>query len=570
MMGLELASDLRSELQKFRKGGSIWITSYSIHNDIYASLFSEFYDKFKFYLTIDGGGVVPTSTQSYGQDLKQICNSTLHSKLILITPHKAEKRLSTLYVFTGNIRDSMVTHINHSVKLRIDEKTTRNIIRWIKDVRKDDNIKHRAFLIEIDTDGMTLNAERTSCLGKSVISSINGNIGTTISNIALLAPWGGQKTIDAFFDEFPVLKALTVYAGRYNYDSTRKKSLWSHMIHHPRGAEKLVLRRATQKGGHLRHPQFVHSKAGFFQGLNKGRRISFLYIGSGNFTRDGFWGKNIELGILFKGSGKNSTEIVKHFKNYLIGEGWTKPELIPVVEQTKHFLGKGYEDKEPFPEDGQLYDKSEFEKRKAVKALLLSFERSQKLRKELSEIFEDGYYTKKREKKFQDLLNVQLKGGISVSNVDLNNIQVVERSENMTSLSFSITTTKCHDLFLVVHIEKELPYSEEEKVEMLDELLTFDVDSGHHGWRRNGKRDKAEKEEAQRLAEKLVNVRFPYRKVYSAREQMLGTDGNNIRFKRYLKNKISLVEKLKGSSNTPAPLWWKSILAELLKDESVG
>jgi len=67
-----------------------------------------------------------------------------------------------------------------------------------------------------------------------------------------------------------------------------------------------------------------------------------------------------------------------------------------------------------------------------------------------------------------------------------------------------------------------------------------------------------------------INVRFPYRDIFTLKERLLKKESGADEFRQFLLRKVEILNLLKGSTNKDIPLWWKPLFERLIQESKPG
>jgi hypothetical protein len=558
---IDIRADLQAELRRLH-AGDVWVVTYSIHQDVFEGLFAPFKESFTFHILVDCGGICPSGITGYGRELSQIFDATLHAKLILIEPRKSSAR-PLAYFLTGNIRQSLVDHENECVKIELSSNVTAALKSWLKKVRNAGRFG-KPFLLSFDAN--TGRQEQINCksIGSGILMALK-RAKVVVKNMVLLAPWGCTFTVRRLCEELPSARRLDIYAGCNEERGDVQKSTWVAGVPSP---ENCTISRFAQS---RRTRDFIHTKAAMFEGFNESRHITFVYAGSGNLTKRGFWEPdrgnecpNIECGVLLIGTGNGAARIAGWFSRKIIGNA-SRWKRLPEPKSAHLTHGGDVDITEEFIEDEAVcgLQKNGFERRRLTKILNRALN-SRNCLGLLRQLCSNAPRTRQIKKRLESMLcSYCSRNGERIAEVGIGKPEILERYPNQTRVGLMVDTDNLRDIYIVVDVPGRLPHSEEEIEILIEDLIDFDTgrsssDGNHleHGQRIEG------------IEDMRTNFRFPYRNLFILRDNLRRSAYGEEEFVRRIKRKVAILNELDGSRvASDVPLWWKSILLKILKEE---
>ena len=558
---IDIWTDLRAELRRIR-AGEVWVVTYSIHKDVFNAFFDSFRDSFTFHILVDCGGICPSGLSDFGLGLTQIHDATLHAKLVLIEPRMAGHR-PVAYFLTGNIRQSLVGDENLCVKTELSPGVTTSLIGWLRSVRTGGTYKH-PFLLLLDIDSGTQRHIRCSSLGSAILAVLEKRKVDIVQTV-LMAPWGCNFTVKRLCGRLTSMKKLVLYAGHNMARGDQLSNVWVANV--PSDANCDITRFVQSK----KSSSFIHAKAAMFRGTRRARPVTFIYIGSGNFTLRGFWDKdslcpNIESGILLTGTGITSGRLAKWFTQKVIGSRQRWRRL--AVPEGIHAHSTGSTDTaEEFTEDGGDLPQNGFERRRLTKLFskALGSRRHVCLLRKL--LMKPNRAISVRRRLERMLCSCCGRHGVHTRRVVIASTEIIERNRTHTRIGLLLDTDTFHGIYVVTDIPGKLPHSNDEKESLIVDLACFgDI-------RQSNDRNTPGRENGSRRAggEKRLNVRFPYRDLFILRDNLRQCDNGEMDFIRKMKHKIAILDELgtldDSQTNPDVPLWWRSILNRIIEEE---
>jgi hypothetical protein len=579
---------LKSDLKEINTG-EIWVTSYTVHDDIVRFFFGDIINSIHLRVYVDGGGVMLSPSIGRGYEIVQSAYHTVHSKLILISQAERAKN-SLLYILTGNLRFSLAEHVNHWTRIVIDADKAEQVRDWVQRVVLSRNpaLPDKCLLACIDMGSGELILKRVNSIGEGILAEISREE-ISIEEASILGPWGSQKTINELCKKLKRLKSIDVYASCNYKASPKKGETWAERIHLPPSKycadrqANLRLRWAIQRGGNYRMGPFVHTKAGIFSGSSGKGTAAFLYFGSANFTAKGFWGGtgkddsgNIEVGVLYKSKEERSASALKsHFDEGIRGNRWGRLRVLKLADsdRRKRTAKDNGHSEDPVEEDDLLFGNDNFERRKLIKELNRVLSSREKRFRVLKNSLCDVYTYPTKAKKFLSVLNQVLQGRWKIERMGDTGIRVLERGEVYTRLAVELVPRAMAPVLVMVCVERVLLPTDAEIRKDFLALSSF----GHIAKKKRivkGRREKSTSIESGHY----TNLRFPYHNFYlwknalrKANSAKSDISSINEMIVAEIRQKIRTLDLLdRTCQGHPQGLnftWWRSLFAMLLKEE---
>lgn len=551
----DICSDLHSELRHL-KGGEIWVCTYSLHGDAFEALFKPFKDKFRFHILVDCGGIQPASMTDYGRNLSQIYHSTLHAKLILIKSHFVRNHNSLAYFLTGNIRQSLVNDENYCIKIGLDSHITTTLLKWLKGIQN--NKKDRPFLLSYDVNTECQKHVECTSLGTGIIRAIQERK-TKLTKLIFMAPWGCQATVRNFCAAFPTINKIDLYAGCNVNGRDRQNCVWVATVPTQKEFE---IKRFLQSH---KTKKFIHAKTALFRGIMNGQEHSFLYAGSGNFTMSGFWKQqqhlaapNIECGVLFQGTDNMAGKLSGWYNSQIIGNVKSRWKYIAPPKTETIPPGNHIDNIEEFTEDDK---QNGFDRRRLAK-LITSAIQKRSLREILIKICKYPNKSSHARALLARKLGTECKEKIIIRD----NPSTLERHKGHTLIGITIDTDDIYGIYIITKIPFETPITEDEEAKLIELLADFNKADETKG----GRKSRKDRKDPPIKEKNNINVRFPYRDIFTLKERLLKKESGADEFRQFLLRKVEILNLLKGSTNKDIPLWWKPLFERLIQESKPG